>query len=475
MLRPRALPASVAASIALHAVVAVLLVGGRAERTASPQVTLVPVDLVAPRVMTPSAVAPAPLPAAAPPPAPAPAPAPAAAPPRKTARPTRRPTPVPVPVPALEAAPLPAVPSPDPVPMPAPLAALLALTPERAAEDAIDLAPHAPGGAVVRLVARLDRLRGTRWMKRLDAILAPLPDHRAIAAATGLTIGETFDLLLIATPNPRDPTVTFLAARVRGEDAPLQAALGTRAKVTWETTPLAVIGRRADAHDPRVFVLPRPGWMLLARPEDVDALLRPARVDAPAPMPGPTPVDAPAPTPADAPAPTPADAPAPADLALTATPTALELPPWLARLDALVAQRTDEVGPVLVLGLALPPGLVLRAPGLPAVHPPATVQLAVFARPDDLYVAAVCSFIDETEAARFVVEATHAHAAALGSLAVRLFSGPAFVALARITFTRAGADVIVATTLDTAGAEILLDTAAVWLAGRIRELERAAK
>ena len=467
MLRPRALPASVAASIALHAVVAVLLVGGRAERTASPQVTLVPVDLVAPRVMTPSAVTPAPLTAAAPPPAPA------AAPPRKTARPTRRPTPVPVPVPvpALEAAPLPEVPSPDPVPMPAPLAALLALTPERAAEDAIDLAPHAPGGAVVRLVARLDRLRGTRWMKRLDAILAPLPDHRAIAAATGLTVGETFDLLLIATPNPRDPTVTFLAARVRGEDAPLQAALGARAKVTWETTPLAVIGRRADAHDPRVFVLPRPGWMLLARPEEVDALLRPAPVDAPAP----TPADAPAPTPADAPAPTPADAPAPADLALTATPTALELPPWLARLDALVAQRTDEVGPVLVLGLALPPGLVLRAPGLPAVHPPATVQLAVFARPDDLYVAAVCSFKDETEAARFVVEATHAHAAALGSLAVRLFTGPAFVALARITFTRAGADVIVATTLDTAGAEILLDTAAAWLAGRIRELERAAK
>jgi hypothetical protein len=51
----------------------------------------------------------------------------------------------------------------------------------------------------------------------VDALLSTLPDYHTLLDGTGLSLFEDLEALLIATPDPRDVTVTFLAARHRGD------------------------------------------------------------------------------------------------------------------------------------------------------------------------------------------------------------------------------------------------------------------
>src|SRR5262249_57462095 len=77
----------------------------------------------------------------------------------------------------------------------------------------VDLRPAAPPGERVILVLRTDRLRGTPWADATQALLAPMPDHRRLLGGTGLGLADTFDLLVIASSDPRQVQQTFLAVR----------------------------------------------------------------------------------------------------------------------------------------------------------------------------------------------------------------------------------------------------------------------
>ncbi len=46
-----------------------------------------------------------------------------------------------------------------------------------------------------------------------------LPDGRDFVIGTGLDLFMDFEALLVATPNPLDPSVTFLAVRHHLDDA----------------------------------------------------------------------------------------------------------------------------------------------------------------------------------------------------------------------------------------------------------------
>ncbi len=167
--------------------------------------------------------------------------------------------------------------------------------------DTASAAPHAsrleqygPEGSRVTALLRLDRLRGTPYVTALDALLGRLPDRRDLLDGTGLDLFQTFDALLIATPNPLDYTVTFLAARHRLKDGELRAALDRGARATGRTLDWRTEGHRpfAERHarrpapsasrDERLIVLPAPGLVVVTPPVYRPLLLAMARPRPPA-------------------------------------------------------------------------------------------------------------------------------------------------------------------------------------------------
>jgi len=99
---------------------------------------------------------------------------------------------------------------------------------------------YAPEGSRVTALLRVDRLRDTPYAALVDAMLLRLPDRRDLLEGTDLDLYRDIDALLVATPNPVDPTVTFLVVRHRLTDGAVRAALdkGARAtgrKLTWRT------------------------------------------------------------------------------------------------------------------------------------------------------------------------------------------------------------------------------------------------
>src|SRR5581483_10010972 len=164
-------------------------------------------------------------------------------------------------------------------------------TPESdaAAPRASRLEQYGPEGSRLTALMRLDRLRGTPYVPALDALLGRLPDRRDLLAGTGLDLFQTFDALLIATPNPFDYTVTFLAARHRLKDNELRAALDRGARVTgraldWRTEGHRPFAERhgrnaapAGTRDERLIVLPAPGLVVVTPPVYRPLLLAMAR------------------------------------------------------------------------------------------------------------------------------------------------------------------------------------------------------
>ncbi|MBC8132262.1 MAG: hypothetical protein H7X95_04720, partial [Deltaproteobacteria bacterium] len=99
---------------------------------------------------------------------------------------------------------------------------------------------YAPAGSRVTALMRVDRLRDTVYAPAVDALLLNLPDRRDLLEGTGVDLYRDIDAILIATPNPLDARVTFLAVRHRLTDAAMRAALdrGARAtnrKLAWRT------------------------------------------------------------------------------------------------------------------------------------------------------------------------------------------------------------------------------------------------
>src|SRR3954462_15965828 len=103
-----------------------------------------------------------------------------------------------------------------------------------------DLGAYGPEGSRLTVLMRLDRLRGTDYAAPVDELLTRLPDRRDFISGTGLDLFMDFDALLVATPNPMDPSVTFVAVRHHLDDARVRAALNSSAKesahkLTWLT------------------------------------------------------------------------------------------------------------------------------------------------------------------------------------------------------------------------------------------------
>jgi hypothetical protein len=145
-----------------------------------------------------------------------------------------------------------------------------------------DLGAYGPKGSRLTVLLRLDRLRGTDFVAPVDALLQRLPDRHDLLEGTDLDLFASFDALLIATPHPLDPTVTFLAVRHHLDDAQLRQALTRGAKATdrviaWRTEGGRPVGERRPrrglppvagppSRDDRLIVLAAPGLAVVTPP-----------------------------------------------------------------------------------------------------------------------------------------------------------------------------------------------------------------
>ena len=113
-----------------------------------------------------------------------------------------------------------------------------------------DLSPYAPLGANLVVLLSTPALRSSVHRKGVEGLLSALPDYATLLDGTDLSPIDDLDALLIATPDPRDMTATFLAARHHGE-----------ARVS------RLAERPLMQGDPRVFRVLSPELIVLTRPE----------------------------------------------------------------------------------------------------------------------------------------------------------------------------------------------------------------
>ena len=146
-----------------------------------------------------------------------------------------------------------------------------------------DLGAYGPEGSRLTVLMRLDRLRGTDYAAPVDELLTRLPDRRDFISGTGLDLFMDFDALLVATPNPLDPSVTFVAVRHHLDDARVRTALNQAAKASDHTLTWRMQGGRpvAERHardaggprrDDRLIMLAAPG-LTVVTPRAYRALL----------------------------------------------------------------------------------------------------------------------------------------------------------------------------------------------------------
>ena len=141
---------------------------------------------------------------------------------------------------------------------------------------------------------RLDWLRGTDYAAPVDELLMRLPDRRALLGGAGTDLFNDFDALLVATPNPLDPSVTFVAARHHLDEGKLRSVLNQGAKASdhallWRTRGGRPIAERRprgggdpDGRDERLILLATPRLAVVASPVYVKLLLAPPASAKPA-------------------------------------------------------------------------------------------------------------------------------------------------------------------------------------------------
>jgi hypothetical protein len=310
--------------------------------------------------------------------------------------------------------------------------------PEAAAATSVDLPGAAPGDAALLVAFRLDRLRSGPWAQAVERILEPMPDYETIIAGSGSSMAELFDLLFIATPDVTDVTATFLAAHHHRDEEELKSTLvgGAKARVAWAPASGGTVGKRAPgagvlAEDPRVFLIPEAGWILLARPEQLPGML---------------------------------DAEASADAGAVAKP---KRPKWMERMVALVGdpKEAGKPGPVAIFAVAnLKRRLVV--PGVGAMPAPAATIVSVFAEPDGFRAVGLLEFPSDAAATEFVAAAEKTRDAALGSLITRHFIAKvsAEKAVGALKFVARGKQVAVTTRVSAEDARAMLAAAAKWSA-----------
>jgi hypothetical protein len=156
-----------------------------------------------------------------------------------------------------------------------------------------DLGQLGPEGSRFTMLLRVDRLKGTAYAAPVDALLMHMPDRRDLLEGTGLSFYDDIEALLVATPNPLDYTVTFLAARHHVSDGAMRAAVDRGARATGRVVAWRSEGgrpwgeRRArggatalPTRDARLIVLPASGLVVVTPPAYRALLLAPARKPA---------------------------------------------------------------------------------------------------------------------------------------------------------------------------------------------------
>jgi len=162
-------------------------------------------------------------------------------------------------------------PRPKPKPRPAPAALDPAADGGAAPPRPQSVRSYAPEGSRVTALLRVDRLRDTPYATLVDAMLMRLPDRRDLLEGTDIDLYRDVDALLVATPNPVDPTVTFLAVRHHLTDSALRAALdrGARAtgrKLTWRMERGRPFAERRPSAAERSYLQRDARLILLATP-----------------------------------------------------------------------------------------------------------------------------------------------------------------------------------------------------------------
>ncbi|HEY3352318.1 MAG TPA: hypothetical protein VGQ83_03650, partial [Polyangia bacterium] len=157
-----------------------------------------------------------------------------------------------------------------------------------------DLSGYAPGDARLTLVLRTDRIRRSPYAADVGRVLERFPDHRVLAARTGLDPVAQLDSILISTADPMDVSATFLAARYAFGEPRMRRLFDQRAAADGGTIGWSTVGGRPVgalpsapglAPDPRVLVLLRPGVAVFSRPEHVAGLTAAPAAAAGAPQP----------------------------------------------------------------------------------------------------------------------------------------------------------------------------------------------
>ncbi len=303
--------------------------------------------------------------------------------------------------------------------------------PAPAGADA-NLLAYFPEGERVTVLLRMDRIRGTPWAAKLEDMVRPMPDYKSIIGQRSATIADLFDSLVISTPAPTDVTQTTLVARFSRKPAAMRHFLDhPGARVRWRSSRGGALGERLTSawvapHDRRVFLVPMPGWILLARPALLGALSRRAAHG------------------------------------LDAYPPPAVLPPWLRQIPAIEHEAGDPQGPALVMTLQdLAPRIELPIVG--GVDLPDRMTVALTVDPHGFIARGNLLFASDAAAAKFIVNAgrmkkqlTESY---LGKLALARVH--AINAVNGLSFAQAGPKVGFATSLSVADALELAASAAV--------------
>ena len=106
-----------------------------------------------------------------------------------------------------------------------------------------------PAGSRLTLFIKLDLLRGAPLAQAARDLVVRVPGMGGLLRGTELDLYEAFDALLIATPDPRSPGSTFLAARHHLADDDMRAALERGAdaagqRLVWSEVGGHLVGER---------------------------------------------------------------------------------------------------------------------------------------------------------------------------------------------------------------------------------------
>lgn len=300
-----------------------------------------------------------------------------------------------------------------------------------------DLTAYGPRGSRLTVLLRLDRLRTSDLAPGIDALLARLPDHRDLLDGTGLDLFRSFDALLIATPHPLDPTVTFLAARHHLENDAFRKALneGARATnrgITWHADRGRWIGERRSlagktgagfSRDDRLIVLAGPGLAVVTPPAYRALLLNraAAKVVVPAPDAGAKPQGD-------------ADADAGADGG-AGGPTAVDWATLLSRIDAEEGLMPPD-GDVLMSAVDIFKARGGVAPQVYGMELPAAARAVAGMSGDEAFVDVTANFASESDARHWDEEWPNLRARLRGNPLVIL--GGFSSLLGRVTLDRDG-------------------------------------